>query len=181
MRTEQNIATELERLARAQLGPWRVTCRAELRGLPRLLEDGEQLLALAVASYKRLSGRLMVATDRRLILTYKWPLRPQRLEEIRYERLDSLHVEADKVTVTTAGKTLRFDLMPGHGSQLADATVQRIGGERVSAADRDPPPSDARRGWTSRLAPGAHEAFALALFFVVLALTPPGGHPIHPL
>ena len=112
--------------------------RAELRGLKDLLRPGERILTAGVGARGRSCG-LLVTTDQRLLLTNKWPLRPQRCEELPYERIASLSVVnqggTDRLTIETADQQLSFNVVPdGRAAEMAGIVAQRIGAGKVSGA-----------------------------------------------
>jgi PH (Pleckstrin Homology) domain-containing protein len=69
------------------LGGWRLGARAELRALPRLLASDEKVLAMVLGSVGSLRGRLFVATDSRVLLVSKLPLRRVLCTAFPYERI----------------------------------------------------------------------------------------------
>jgi hypothetical protein len=112
---------------------------AELRGLPSLLEEGEQVqtLALATLGSAGLRGRLLVATDRRLILTHKYPLRPQRTEAFPYERLQLIRAEPGKLIVSVDARELRLNMLPAdRAPELASSIPLRSSGSTIKVSDK---------------------------------------------
>jgi hypothetical protein len=145
-------------IAELKLGGWRWGVRAELRGLKELLRPGERILTAAVDAGK-LSCGLLVSTDQRLLLTNKRPLRPQRCEELPYERIASLSVGyqwgTDSLTVRTADQHLSFLVLPaGRAAEMAGVVAQRIGAEKVSGAELEPERSTSGGQPANRHQPG---------------------------
>ena len=109
----------ISEIAAEKLGGWRLGVRGELRSLPRFLHAGERVVSMALGSLGHWRGRLLVATDRRLLLVNKCPLCPARCEEIPYERIRSL-----SATPKGGGCALSLDVS---GETV---TVQVISAER---------------------------------------------------
>ena len=127
---------EIRRIAKDKLGRWSLGVRGELRALRGALEDGEQLqtLGVGVAGVK---GRLLVATDRRLLLVGKMPLRPARVERFAYEEVESPLATFDedgytKLSFTASGGEQSFQIMPTKRAfELADVIAERVGAEKA--------------------------------------------------
>ena len=93
VKTEPSVdASVVKAIAIDQLGGWRHSTRGELRALPRFLDPGERVIRLAVGSIGAWRGRMVVATDRRLLIVSKWYLRRARCVDIPDERIRSLNV-----------------------------------------------------------------------------------------
>ena len=129
--------TELQALARDKIGFLRHGVRGELRGLAKNLGSGELVLSmgLAAAGWK---GRLIVATDRRVLLLSKWPLRPIRCDELPYEQLTSVSVDETSqskvaLVLTAGGEAQSWQILPpALAAELAKLAGERIGAEKVS-------------------------------------------------
>lgn len=98
----------IKQVAVDKLGGWRVSARAELRALSGLLEPGERITTMGMGTLGKVKGRLCVATDRRLLLLNKTPLRPLRCDSIPIERLRSL-----RLVPKGAGGELSLDVVEG--------------------------------------------------------------------
>ena len=137
----------LRRLAREKLGRLlAASVFRELRALPRLLADDEevQTMALArIAGRRRLvgSGRLVVVTDARLLLFEKGFLTGrERVESFPWAELTGVRAQPTRLEVDHAGGTVK--LTPASGvarvREVADAIRSRVEGgeseERSSAA-----------------------------------------------
>ena len=125
----------VKRIAADKLGAWRFTVGSELRALPELLAAEERVSSMAVGSLGGLRGRLIVVTDRRLLLIHRWWLRPARVEEFGYEELESVRVceqpRSGKLLLVASETGLSLEV-GARAAELADQIKQAAGGGKVS-------------------------------------------------
>jgi hypothetical protein len=132
-------ATEIQALARDKLRLWRHGLRGELRGLPKCLGSGERVLSMGtgISGTGNAHGAcLIVATDRRLLLLSKVPLRPLRCDELSYGRLTSVSVDETSknsppaLVLTYGAAAQSWQVRPqARTAELAKLAAERIGGE----------------------------------------------------
>ena len=98
-----------------QLGGWRLGARGELRALPGLLGSEEQVLGMVVGSVGTWRGRLFVATDSRVLLLSKSPLRRARCTDFPYEHIQVSQAAPDagglKLSVVASGERQSWNLL----------------------------------------------------------------------
>ena len=132
----------IRRIAAEKLGGWRMGMRGELRALPRLLEPRERVVTMGLGTLEKRKGRLCVATDRRLLLVSKWPLRPVRCESISLEGIRSLRLTPKDVggelSLETVEGPVRVEIL---NSQRAEEIAQALSGhaDRGRVASEHPP------------------------------------------
>jgi hypothetical protein len=144
-------AAQVEALAE-QLGrSFRWAARAELRGLPKLLEPGERVLALALGS-SGVRGRLVAVTDQRILLVYKHSLRPLRHEEFRYALLSEVEVHESETTpklvLASQGNRRTLSIAPPPAADELASTLRDLVGPRLRhrhvSAEARPPAGDGK-------------------------------------
>jgi hypothetical protein len=116
----------------------RFMVRKELKKLPSLLEDGENLENLAQGLYEGNEG-IVAVTDRRLLFVEEGVMR-SRLEDFPFDRISSIQSEknmlAGKLTVFAAGNKAEVDrVMPkDRVDEIADLVRSRISQSQNGAA-----------------------------------------------
>lgn len=124
------LARDAREMAADELGSWRLGARGELRALPRLLRSGERVLGMALGCIGNWSGRLLVATDSRLLLVSKPALRRARCTEIPYERIQISHAVpnggACELRLSVSGERQTWQLMSAEsGERFARLLAER--------------------------------------------------------
>lgn len=144
------LPSEIAELASRKLR-FKLGVRRELKALPTILAEGEEVLNLAAGGYDGHQG-LLIVTDRRLIFYEKGVMRSTQ-EDFPYSKLSSIQTE----TKMTSGRLIIF--VSGNraviNQVLPRERVNEIGGyvrERMTAHDADTSPAPESSG--DRLGPG---------------------------
>jgi len=144
----------ISEIAAEKLGRWRLTARGELGSLPRFLHAGERVVSMALGGLGMWRGRLLVATDRRLLLVHKHSLRPARCEAIPYERIRSVDATPKgggwcELSLAVSGETVTVQVMSAErGFELAlllsgpavaeNASIERSSSASAAACESSP-------------------------------------------
>ena len=139
--------TEVREIATKKLGVDRLVVDKALGELPSLLVPCEPVLAMAVATVPRTRARLLVATDRRLLLIDERPFVPRRRTHIVYQQIAWVRVvrspDGVVLIVRAAGaETWLEGLSEEAGRKLVSVIGARAGDRKVSSEDRRFEPSE---------------------------------------
>jgi len=142
-------AAAINEIAAEKLGGWRLGTRGETRSLPPFLHAEERVVSMAVGTLGTWKGRLLVATDRRLLLVSKLPLRPARCEAIPYERIRSLSATpkggACELRLDVSGEPRTVNVIPAErGDEFARLLSGPSAAENVSIEPSSSPTSATR-------------------------------------
>jgi hypothetical protein len=115
--------------------------RRELKKLPEVLENGEQVVNLARGEYEGREG-LTAVTDRRVLFLEQGVVR-HRFEDFRYDRINSVQtstgLRAGKLTVFVAGHKHEItDVRPKQRAVEIGDYVRTRAGERPAEAAPTP-------------------------------------------
>ncbi len=133
--------SDIADIAVRQLGGWRRGVLGELRVLPSLLAAGESIECMVGGTTSWLTGELLVATDRRLLLVRNAWWRRQRCLTIAYEDIDVFAVTPGTLApaLTVASKSTTWTLTP-YEAQWVDRLTSVIR-SRTAIAQATPPAS----------------------------------------
>jgi Bacterial PH domain len=124
-----------------QLGGYRFGARGELRALPRLLRGEEQVLGMVLGSVGNWRGRLFVATDSRVLLVSKLPLRRVRCTDFPYEGIQVSDAAPEpggmKLSVVVSGEPQTWNLVSAERAERFIRVINergRVNGDTTEQA-----------------------------------------------
>ena len=107
MVSEQSVTSQLQRL-HFKTQTWG---RAEVRELPKILIEGEEIYECVNGFYEG-GFALLVATNFRVVLIDKKPLNYLTVEDLRFDMINEIdyshRLTGAQITISTGSKTLRF-------------------------------------------------------------------------